>query len=95
MMKMFMLSITMKNHFNKEKVFMDPYSIEYKRKVWLFLDNMEIGKMYTIDKLCRRENREGFIEAIKEYMGSFRWYGNITFNRDYTKIYRTHPPIVK
>jgi hypothetical protein len=73
---------------------MDPFSLEYKRKVWDFLENMEVGKMYTIDKICRPENRDGFIEAIKEFMRSFPWNGNVTFNRDYTKIYRTHPPTI-
>ena len=37
---------------------MNADSLEYKRKVWEFLENMEPGKRYTIDNLCRAGNRE-------------------------------------
>lgn len=74
---------------------MNTSSLEYKQKVWRFLENMEPGKMYTIDKLCEKENRNAFIGAIKEYMRSLPWNGYVTFNRDYSKVYRIHPPFVK
>jgi len=74
---------------------MDTNSLEYKRKVWEFLENMEPEKRYTIDNLCQPENRESFIEAIKEYMRSLPWQGHVTFNHDYSKIYRMYPPLIK
>jgi hypothetical protein len=46
-----------------------------------------------VDNLCKPENRETFIEAIKEYMESFPWQGYVTFNHDYSKFYRMHPPV--
>lgn len=74
---------------------MNPLVLEYKIMVWDFLEKMEPGKKYTIEKLCRKENRETFVEAIKEYMHSFPWNGCVTFNQDYSKIYRVHPPVIK
>ena len=73
---------------------MDTNSLEYKRKVWDFLENMEPEKKYTIDNLCESGNRKSFIEAIKEYMGALPWNGYVTFNHDYSKIYRMYPPVI-
>ena len=70
-------------------------SIEYKRDVWQFLEKIKPGKNYTVDNLCKRENQKDFVEAIKEYMESFPWQGYITFNHDYSKFYRMHPPAIR
>jgi hypothetical protein len=74
---------------------MNTNSLEYKREVWQFLEKIEPGKNYTVDNICKPENREVFIEAIKEYMESFPWQGYVTFNHDYSKFYRMHPPVLK
>ena len=70
---------------------MNPVTIEYKRKVWQFLEEMKPGNMYTVSKLCIPANRDAFIAAVKEYMDSFPYQGYVTFNHDYTKIYKTTP----
>ena len=70
-------------------------SLEYKREVWQFLEKIEPGKNYTVDNLCKPENREAFINAIKEYMESLPWQGYVTFNHDYSKFYRMHPPVIR
>ena len=66
--------------------------LEYKQKVWQFLESIKPGKMYTVAKLAKQKNREVFIAAIKEYMEALPWQGYITFNHNYTKFYRVHPP---
>ena len=64
---------------------------EYTKKVWLFLDKIEPGRKYSVDKLAMPENREKFIAAIKLYMDSLPYQGSITFNEDDTKFYRMSP----
>jgi len=73
---------------------MDTKSLEYKREIWQFLERIEPEKYYTVDNLCKPENRDNFNEAIKEYMESLPWQGYITFNHDYSKFYRMHPPVI-
>ncbi len=68
--------------------------LEYKREIWQFLEKIEPGKNFTVDNLCKRENQKDFVEAIKEYMESFPWQGYVTFNFDYSKFYRVHPPVI-
>jgi hypothetical protein len=51
--------------------------------------------MYSIDKLAKPTHREAFIDTVKEYMRSFAWNGFITFNHDFTKIYRETPRVEK
>jgi len=70
-------------------------TIEYKLKVWAFLEEMKPGKMYSIDKLAKIAHREAFCESVKEYMRSFAFNGFITFNHDFTKIYRENPFVEK
>ena len=67
-------------------------SLEYKKDVWQFLENIKPGETYSVTNLCKPENQHDFVEAIKEYMRSFPWQGYISFNHDYSKFYRMHPP---
>jgi hypothetical protein len=63
----------------------------YREKVWQFLDNMAHGDAYLIENLAISENRKSFILYVKLYMDTTEkpFQGNITFNRDYSKIYKT------
>jgi hypothetical protein len=70
-------------------------SLEYKREIWRFLEKIEPGKYYTVANLCKSENREAFVNAIKEYMDGLPWQGHVTFNHDYSKFYRTYPPVIR
>lgn len=70
---------------------MNPSSLEYKQKVWRFLEKTKPGERYTIANLVKPENRKAFIEAIKEYMESLPYQGWISFNSDYTQFYRIPP----
>ncbi len=70
---------------------MDANSLEYKQGVWKFLEEIEPGRVYTIARLAKKENREAFVAAVKEYMDSLPWQGHITFNHDYSKIYKMTP----
>jgi hypothetical protein len=65
---------------------------DYRKKVWDFLDKTSPGKRYTIDNLAKPVNREKFVAEIKAYMDTFPWQGGITFNHDYSKIYRVELP---
>ncbi len=63
----------------------------YREKVWQFLDNMAHGDAYLIENLAISENRKSFILYVNLYMDTTEkpFQGNITFNRDYSKIYKT------
>jgi len=68
---------------------MNSTTLEYRQKVWRFLEKTKPGERYTVAKLAKPENREAFMEAIKEYMASLPYNGWISFNSDFTKFYRT------
>ena len=70
---------------------MNSDSLEYKKKVWRFLEEIEPEKKYTIARVAKPENRGAFVEAVKEYMSSLPYNGWISFNSDYSKIYKNHP----
>lgn len=68
---------------------MNSATMEYKKKVWRFLEKTKPGERYTVAKLAEPKNRETFMAAIKEYMASLPYNGWISFNSDFTKFYRT------
>jgi len=70
---------------------MNSTTLEYKKKVWMFLERTKPGQRFTIEKLVKPENREAFMDAVKEYMSSLPYQGWISFNSDYTKFYKTSP----
>jgi hypothetical protein len=70
---------------------MNSATIEYNRKVWEFLETMKPDVTYSVSKLAKPENQGAFITAVKEYMDTRPWQGWLSFNKDYTKIYKTHP----
>jgi len=70
-------------------------TIEYKEKVWQFLDKMKPDEPCEIAKKVKPETREDFITAVKQYMDKHPWQGWLSFNRDYSKIYKIHPIIFK
>lgn len=46
---------------------MTNHSKEYKEKVWDFLDTLSPKKKVRIDDIVKKENRQNFIDAVKEY----------------------------
>lgn len=70
---------------------MNTATIEYRKKVWKFLEEIQPDHTYTIAKLAKPETREDFIAAVKEYMNKHPWQGWLNFNADYSKIYKIHP----
>jgi hypothetical protein len=70
---------------------MNPVTIEYKEKVWQFLDTMKPDEAIVIAQKAKPETREDFITAVKEYMDKKPWQGWLSFNKDYSKIYKIHP----
>lgn len=74
---------------------MNTATIEYKKGVWKFLEEIEPGKTYSVAKMAKSETRENFVAAIKEYMDSLPWQGWLYFNADYSKFYKIHPIIFK
>lgn len=44
----------------------------YRKKVIDFLDRMPVGSVYIIDHICKAENKDMFIEIVKEYITSTR-----------------------
>lgn len=68
----------------------------YRQKVWQFLDNMAPGDCYLIEKLCVPENRQKLVATIKAYMDVKNpFQGYLSFNHDYSKIYKTSEIIFK
>ena len=70
---------------------MNAATVEYKRKVWEFLETMKPDVTYTIARIAKPENREAFVAAVKEYMDMWPWQGWLSFNADYSKLYKIHP----
>jgi hypothetical protein len=69
---------------------MDNEYIIYKQKVFEFLDAIEPGTNYHISQICIPENKDKFIFCVKLYMNTKTpFQGYITFNHDYSKIYKT------
>ena len=66
-------------------------TIEYKQKVWQFLDTMKPDGAIVVAHKTKPETREDFISAVKEYMDKMPWQGWLSFNADYSKIYKIHP----
>jgi hypothetical protein len=64
----------------------------YTNSVLDFLDQAEPGKSFTIEKLCKKENREQFIAAVKLYIRSYDYGGGVEFNSTYTKIRKMEIP---
>ncbi len=62
---------------------------EYEIRICEFLEKMPHNARYSIHKLATAETREKFIETVKLYMDSFPFQGYITFNQDYSEIYKT------
>ena len=60
----------------------------YRKKVIDFLDRMPVGSVYIIDHICKTENKEMFIEIVKEYIISTRraYSNGIEFTSDYSRI---------
>ena len=60
----------------------------YRKKVIDFLDRMPVGSVYIIDHICKAENKDMFIEIVKEYITSTRraYSNGIEFTSDYSRI---------
>jgi len=72
---------------------MNSPTIEYKEKVWRFLEAMKPDEAIIIAQKTKPETREDFITAVKEYMDTKPWQGWLSFNKDYSVIYKIHPII--
>ncbi len=68
---------------------MSTATIEYKQKVWQFLDKMKPGERKKVSTICEAENTEAFINSIKEWMDGKPFQGYVSFNKDYTSFYKT------
>lgn len=64
---------------------------DYRSKVFDFLDRMPVDSVYVIDRICKKESREVFVDLVKEYITSTRLvYSNgVEFTNDFTRIRKT------
>jgi hypothetical protein len=69
---------------------MNTITVEYKEKVWRFLEAMKPDEPIIIAQKVKPETREDFITAVKEYMDKEPWQGWLSFNKDYSKLYKIH-----
>lgn len=75
---------------------MDKENRIYRLKVWEFLDNMAPGDCYVIENITIPGNKQKFVAAIKAYMDVTEpFQGWLSFNHDYSKIYKTDEIIFK
>ncbi len=70
---------------------MNTTTIEYKQRVYLFLDKMKPGERYKVSSLAAPENREKFVECVKEFMRSFPYNAWLSFNHDFSEFYKDSP----
>ena len=61
---------------------------DYTRTVFEFLEKAKPGQSFTIELICKAENREKFTEAVKMWIRSFPYGGGVTFSNDYQKIFK-------
>ena len=66
-------------------------TIEYKEKVWQFLEKMKPDETIVVAEKAKAETMQDFITAVKEYMDKHPWQGWLNFNADYSKLYKIHP----
>ncbi len=59
---------------------------DYTRTVFEFLEKAQPGQIFTIARICKPENRDRFIAAVKLWIESFPYGGGVEFNSDYTKV---------
>ena len=52
---------------------------EYTAQVFDFLNRMPYDKIYTVDRLCKAETRDKFIQVVKRYMDSYPYQGGVSF----------------
>lgn len=71
---------------------MNSPTIEYKKKVWRWLEALKPEEPVVLETVAKEETRADFVEAIKEYMRSLPYDGWISFNDDFTKIVRHRAP---
>ena len=58
----------------------------YIDKVWKLLEAMKPGDIFVIEKLCKPDTRELFVECIKYYMRSHPWQDGLSFTRGFINL---------
>lgn len=64
----------------------------WEDKIYKFLNEMKPGCSIKINDVCRSENREKFIELVKEYIDNHPYGNGIEFSTDYSQIRKTEIP---
>lgn len=64
----------------------------WEDKIYNWLDEFKPGCSIKISDVCRSENREKFIELVKEYIDNHRYGNGIVFSNDYSLIKKTEIP---
>lgn len=61
---------------------------DYTRSVFEFLDRMPFDRIYTVNGVCKPENQERFIAAIKLYMDCWPYGAGVSFIDSEFKTFR-------
>lgn len=59
---------------------------EYVTRVWKLLEVMKPGDVLVIEKLCKPETRDLFLESIKFYMREHEWQDGLSFSKGFVEI---------
>ena len=64
---------------------------KYQNKVNKMLDNLPYNERVRVARICKPENTEMFIEAVKRYMNEREWHGHISFTSEFAAFYKSRP----
>lgn len=59
---------------------------KYVTKVWKLLEGMKPGDVLVIEKLCKPDTKDLFLESIKFYMRSHEWQDGLSFSQGFKEL---------
>jgi hypothetical protein len=59
---------------------------EYVARVWKLLGAMKPGDVLIIEKLCKPDTKDLFLESIKFYMRSHEWQDGLSFSQGFKEL---------
>ena len=59
---------------------------KYVARVWKLLEGMKPGDVLVIEKLCKPDTKDLFLESIKFYMRSHEWQDGLSFSQGFKEL---------
>lgn len=64
---------------------------DYTKSVFDYIDKLPVGRIITVDHICKEETKDQFIAAVKHYMDSFEYQGGVSFITEKLERFRKMP----